>query len=254
MNRFFAWLCGLAALGAGFAGAAEPAKDQAALQHPTVFLTPADIQLAKTNIARFEWAHQTADTIQRQAEAWLARPDDWFLRNLPSPGRRASPTASPGARSARTGWGTWGGVQGVFDQPGRVTAFMATPCPTRSIPTPAPATSAADKTHPLFRRSYNAWVVENPHLPKAADNLGLCLHADPPTNASPPKAALILECSRGHLSELRQGALGLSVPPAQRDALTARGIRSPACWSITVDQYDQIFASPALDAPSVKRG
>src|ERR1035437_3209824 len=39
MNSFFAWLCGLAALGAGAASAAEPATDHSAPPHPTVYTT-----------------------------------------------------------------------------------------------------------------------------------------------------------------------------------------------------------------------
>jgi hypothetical protein len=53
MNSFFAGLLGLAVLGAGLASAAEPATDQKATPHPTVYLTREDIQLAKTNIAQF---------------------------------------------------------------------------------------------------------------------------------------------------------------------------------------------------------
>src|ERR1035441_3635697 len=120
MNSFFAWLVGLATLAAGSASATAPATDRSAPPHPSVYLTRADIGLAKTNISQFAWARATADSIQHQADAWLAKPDDWFLHNVPSAGACFA-YGFTGCPICGASWGTWAGVKASFDQPGYVT-------------------------------------------------------------------------------------------------------------------------------------
>ena len=86
MNRFLAALFCLATICAVAADATTPAKDRSAPAHPMVYLTREDIGRAKTNLAQVAWARQTAETIQRQADAWVAKPDDWLLKNVPAAG------------------------------------------------------------------------------------------------------------------------------------------------------------------------
>src|SRR3974390_2946784 len=86
MNRLLTGLLGVIGLTAVSAWPAQPVRDPTTPPRPTVYLTRDDIRLAKTNLTRFEWARQTADTIQRDADAWLAKPDDWFVRNVPAAG------------------------------------------------------------------------------------------------------------------------------------------------------------------------
>ena len=74
MNSFFAGLIGVTLFSAAASSGAEPAKDPGTPPHPTVYPTREDIRLAQTNLARFEWARQTAELIQRDANAWLSTP------------------------------------------------------------------------------------------------------------------------------------------------------------------------------------
>ena len=157
MNSFFAGLLGLAVLGAGLASAAEPATDQHAPPHPTVYLTREDIQLAKTNIARFAWARETASSIQRQADAWLSKPDDWFLHNVPAVGACFA-YGFTGCPICGANWGTWGGAQASFDRPGRVTCAKGHILPDAEHPDAGTGYVGKDKRIHYFVGSYNAWA------------------------------------------------------------------------------------------------
>ncbi len=250
MNSFFAWFCGLTVVGVVSASAAEPAKDRSAPLHPTVCLTPADIRLAKTNIARFEWARETADSIQRQAETWLAKPDDWFLRNVPSAGACFA-YGFTGCPICGTSWGTWGGVNASFDQPGRVICARGHTLPDAQHPDAGTGYVGDDKRIHYFVGSFNAWAVETLTF-KAADNLAYAytLSGDERFAA---KASLILDALAAIYPSCDKGSWDYpSRPPSGR--LNRPWYQVARVLVHYVDQYDQIFASSSLDAPSVRPG
>jgi hypothetical protein len=250
MNRFFAWLCGLAALGAGSLSAAEPATDQIAPPHPTVYLTRDDIQLAKTNMARFAWARQTADSIQRQADAWLAKPDDWFRRNVPSAGACFA-YGFTGCPICGASWGIWGGARASFDQPGHVTCAKGHTLPDADHPDPGTGWVGQDKRIHYFVGSYNAWAVETLTF-QAADSLAYAytLTGDERYAA---KAGVILDALAAIYPTCTNGSWDYpSDPPSGR--LDRPWYQVARVLVHYVDQYDQVFASRSLDGPSVTPG
>ena len=232
MNRFFPWLCGLAALGAGLASAAEPATDQSAPPHPTVFLTGDDLRLAKTNIARFAWARRTANSIQRQADTWLAKPDDWFRRNTPCAGACFA-YGFTGCPICGASWGTWGGAHASFDQPGRVTCSRGHTLPDAAHPDPGTGWVGKDQRIHYFVGSYNAWAVETLTF-QAADSLAYAytLTGDDRYAA---KAGLILDalaaiypsCDKGSWDYPSEPPSGRLEPPLVSGRPRARSLRGP---------------------------
>jgi hypothetical protein len=232
------------------ASAAEPATDQHAPPHPTVYLTREDIQLAKTNIARFAWARETASSIQRQADAWLSKPDDWFLHNVPAVGACFA-YGFTGCPICGANWGTWGGAQASFDRPGRVTCAKGHILPDAEHPDAGTGYVGKDKRIHYFVGSYNAWAVETLTF-KAADNLAYAytLTGDERYAA---KASLILDALAAIYPACDKGSWDYpSHPPSGR--LDRPWYQVARVLVHFVDQYDQIFGSPALDAPSLKPG
>jgi hypothetical protein len=250
MNSFFASLCNLAALVAWLASAAEPATSQAAPPHPTVYLTGADLRLAKTNIAQFAWARETADVIQREADAWLAKPDDWFLRNVPAAGACFA-YGFTGCPICNSSWGTWGGAQASFDQPGHVTCAKGHALPNSDHPDAGTGYVGKDKRIHYFVGSYNAWAVETLTF-KAADSLAYAYTLTGDERYA-TKASLILDAIAAIYPGCDKGSWDYpSHPPSGR--LDRPWYQVARVLVHYVDQYDQVFTSPALEAPSLKLG
>src|ERR1039458_10219815 len=248
MKSFFAWLVRLATLAAGSASAGAPATNHSAPPHPSVYLTRADIGLAKTNISQFAWARATADSIQHQADAWLAKPDDWFLHNVPSAGACFA-YGFTGCPICGASWGTWAGVKASFDQPGCVTCAKGHTLPDADHPDSGTGWVGQDKRVHYFVGSYNAWAVETLTF-KAADNLAYAytLTGDERYAA---KASLILDALAAIYPSCDKGSWDYpSHPPSGRfDRPWYQVARVLVHY---VDQYDQIFGSPAL-AEEVQR-
>jgi hypothetical protein len=250
MNSFFACLCGLAALGAGSASATAPATDRSAPPHPSVYLTRADIGLAKTNISQFAWARATADSIQHQADAWLAKPDDWFLHNVPSAGACFA-YGFTGCPICGASWGTWAGVKASFDQPGYVTCAKGHTLPDADHPDSGTGWVGQDKRVHYFVGSYNAWAVETLTF-KAADSLAYAytLTGDERYAA---KASLILDALAAIYPSCDKGSWDYpSHPPSGR--FNRPWYQVARVLVHYVDQYDQVFPSPSLEVPSLKPG
>ena len=246
----FLWLWGLIVLGTGLANAAEPAATRAATPHPTVYLTRDDIRLAQTNIAQFAWARETADVIQREADAWLAKPDDWFLHHMPTAGACFA-YGFTGCPICDASWGTWGGVHASFDQPGRVTCAKGHTLPDAAHPDAGTGYVGQDTRIHYFVGSYNAWAVETLTF-KAADSLAFAytLTSDERYAA---KAGLILDALAAIYPGCDKGSWDYpSHPPSGR--LNRPWYQVARVLVHYVDQYDQVFGSASLDAPSLKPG
>ncbi|HWB99597.1 MAG TPA: hypothetical protein VG672_22975, partial [Bryobacteraceae bacterium] len=130
-----------------------------AATHPVIYLTQADVQQARRNIARYPWAKATAEAIRREADTWLARSDAWLRQAVPPPGA-AFAYGSTGCPICNASWGTWAQTRASFDDPGHVVCANG-----HRLPDPAHPDSgtgyrdSAGRIH-YFAGSYNAWVIE----------------------------------------------------------------------------------------------
>ena len=250
MNSFLAALFGLATICAAAADATAPAKDRSAPSHPMVYLTREDIGRAKTNLAEFAWARQTAETIQRQADAWVAKPDDWFLGHVPAAGACFA-YGFTGCPICDASWGTWGGVKASFDHPGRVTCTRGHTLPDADHPDAGTGYVGKDKRIHYFVGSYNAWAVETLTF-MAADNLAYAYTLTGEDRYA-AKAGLILDALAAIYPSCDKGSWDYpSHPPSGR--FNRPWYQVARVLVHYVDQYDQIFGSPSLDAPSLKPG
>src|SRR4051812_23872514 len=54
-------------------------------EHPTVYITRADIELARKNREQFAWAKKAADKIIRDADEWADKDDQALRKLIPAP-------------------------------------------------------------------------------------------------------------------------------------------------------------------------
>ena len=150
-----------------------------------------------------------------------------------------------------TSWGTWGGAHASFDQPGHVTCAHGHTLPDAEHPDPGTGYVGKDKRIHYFVGSYNAWAVETLTF-KAADNLAYAytLTGDERLRR---QGRLILDALAAIYPGCDKGSWDYpSHPPSGR--FNRPWYQVARVLVHYVDQYDQIFASPSLDAPSLKPG
>ena len=148
-------------------------------------------------------------------------------------------------------WGTWGGACASFDNPGRVKCAKGHTLPDAEHADPGTGYIGKDKRVHYFVGSYNAWAVETLTF-KAADNLAYAytLTGDERYAA---KASLILDALASIYPACNKGSWDYpSRPPSGR--FNRPWYQVARVLVHYVDQYDQLCASPSLDAPSLAPG
>ncbi len=227
-----------------------PLAIEGAAVHPTVFITPADVARGRENVRRFAWARQTADAVLREADLWLAKEDAWIRSVVPAPGAcfACGIVACP---VCGANWGPFGREGGSFDLPRRVTCSNGHTFPDAAHPDPGTGYVAPDGRIHYFIGAYNAWVVETLTF-KALENLAAAytLTGDERYAA---KASVVLDALAAIYPSCHKGAWDYpSNPPSGR--LDRPWYQASRVLIHYVDQYDQVFASPSLDLPSVVPG
>ena len=229
--------------------AAEP-KVEGAGRHPTVFITPEDMQRAKINISRYPWARQIADAVRREADSWLGRDDDWLRGVVPPPGA-AFTYGLTGCPVCGAFWGPWARDAATFDRPGGVTCRNGHRLPDAAHPDSGTGYVAPDGRIHYIVGAYNAWVVETLTF-KALENL---VHAFTLTGDEryAAKASVILDALAAIYPSCHKGCWDYpSTPPSGR--LDRPWYQASRVLIHYVDQYDQLFPSKSLDLPSVIGG
>ncbi len=224
--------------------------EEGAQMHPTVYLTPADVQRAKENRARFPWANETAETIIRDADAWLQKDDAWF-RNAVPPAGAAFAYGFTGCPICGSSWGTWLSVNASFDNPGHVTCAQGHVLPDADHPDPGTGYVAPDGRIHYMVGSYNAWAVETLTF-KALGNLA---YAYTLTNDEKyaDKAVVIMDAIAAVYPEDTKGSWDYpSTPPSGR--LSRPWYQVARVLVHFTDFYDQLFNSASLNRPSLKSG
>jgi hypothetical protein len=232
------------------AGKDRPAPQSPKPRHPGVYLTPADIERAKTNITRFAWAKAVFDRIIQEADAWAAKDDAWLLAQVPPKGACFA-YGFTGCPVCGASWGIWDKARASFENPGHVTCDNGHVLPDADHPDQGQGYTGPDGRIHYFVGSYNAWVIEKLTL-AAAENLAYA-YSLTGNDKYAAKAALILDAVAAIYPSCDKGSWDYpSDPPSGR--LDRPWYQVSRVLVHLVDQYDQIYHSPALDAPSVEPG
>lgn len=219
-------------------------------QHPCVYETPADVERARTNIQRWKWAKAEAAAILKTAEEWLRKPDEWFFAQLPAKGACFA-YGFTGCPICSASWGTWGGARCSWDQPGKVTCANGHVLPDPDHPDTGVGYRAKDGRLHYFVGSYNAWVVETFEAGACA-NLALAYSLTGDSRYS-HKAAVILDALASIYPGCVSGSWDYpSTPPSGR--FSRPWYQVARVLVRYVDEYDQIFHTPALEEPSLVPG
>ncbi len=180
----------------------------------------------------------------------MQKPDEWYLQVLPA-GGACFAYGFTGCPICDASWGIWGDAQASFDQPGQVTCKQGHTLPDAAHPDAGTGYVGPDQRIHYFVGSYNAWVVETLTF-KALEHLALAYSLTGEERYA-AKAALILDALAAIYPSCDKGSWDYpSHPPSGR--LDRPWYQVARVLVHFVDQYDQVYGSPALDAPSSKPG
>ncbi len=218
--------------------------------HPTVYVTPADIERARQNSARYPWAKAIADGILAVADEWAARDDAWILAQVPGKGACFA-YGFTGCPICGASFGMWDKARASFDNPGHVTCANGHVLPDAAHPDPGTGWVAPDGRIHYFVGSYNAWVIEKLTL-TAAENLAYAYSLTGDDRCA-AKAALILDAVASIYPSCDKGSWDYpSTPPSGR--LDRPWYQVSRVLVRLIDHYDQIYNSSSLDQPSLTAG
>jgi hypothetical protein len=216
--------------------------------HPCVFLTPEDIQRARRNRERYQWAREIAQRIVADADKWLRESDEYWLTFLPPPGACYA-FGITGCPICGAGWGTWVGANCSWERPGKVRCSNGHLLPDEKHPDNGTGYRAPDGRIHYFVGSWNAWVTEQwtlnaiPSLAHAYALTGDERYAE--------RAAFFLDALASIYAESTSGSWDYpSSPPSGR--LARPWYQVARVLVILVEAYDLIYKSPALDKPSLR--
>ena len=223
-------------------------KPQGRPSHPTVYVTLGDLARARRNAEQTKWGRTEKAAIVAQAKTWLEHDEEHWLRFLPPPGACYAYEFT-GCPICGSRFGTWGGARCRWDLPGKVTCRKGHVLPDDGHPDDGTGYVAEDKRIHYFIGSWHAWVTEQwtrralPSLAHAYALTGDEAYAD--------RAAFFFDALASIYAESTSGSWDYpSRPPSGRFARpwyqTSRNL------VVFVEAYDLIYASPALDKPSLR--
>ena len=221
---------------------------RAMADHPSLYLTPKDIQRAKTNLERFPWARDYFDVMKARTSQWTAMTDEQIRALVPQPESLFAYGFS-GCPVCGISWPLWGqGGICSFDNQGKVT------CPGCNGVFP-------DSEHPddgkgwldpksgrhyYFVGCYNSFVAQTMTL-TALDDLSTaysltgdekCAHA----------AAVMLDALARIYPTCTVGSIDYPNHPGGRFERTQYQVARVLVYFARY--YDLLYSSPSMDAPS----
>ena len=216
--------------------------------HPCVYMTPADVELAKRNIERFQWARDCADTIIRRADGVVGRDPEWIRENCPG---KAAPFGygETGCPICATTYPAWGNADCSFDRPRTVTCPNGHVLPDDDHPDSGTGYLAPDGRRHWFVAVYNTWVVETYQkwchwLSYAYSITGEEKYAATCAVVLDALAEIYPSCDKGPWDWWWDCSGRLSRP----------GYQASRVLITLVDYYDRIHNSSSLDGPSFVDG
>lgn len=130
-------------------------------EHPTVYLTRADIELAKKNREQFAWARSAAEKILHDADEWTNKSDDDLRKLIPKPGACFAYGFS-GCPICGSKIGGWWGTDGActLDDPGHVKCDKGHRLPDDDHPDSGEGWTDKTGKKYYFVGEYNAFVID----------------------------------------------------------------------------------------------
>ncbi len=219
-------------------------------EHPCVYVTPADVAAARERIKAEPWAREYAASVLAAADAALQRPEEWYRKLVPAHGACFA-YGFTGCPICRASWGTWGGARCTWDHPGHVTCGNGHVLPDAQHPDPGTGYRGPDGRIHYFVGSWNAWVTEK-LIHEFAGNLAVAYSLTGEEKYA-ARAALVLDLIADLYPSCDKGSWDYpSNPPSGR--LARPWYQVARVLVRLVDFYDQIYACPALDQPSLTPG
>ncbi|HTL30766.1 MAG TPA: heparinase II/III family protein, partial [Tepidisphaeraceae bacterium] len=130
-------------------------------EHPTVYMTRADIKLAQKNREQFSWAKKAADKIIHDADEWTNKDDHAIRKLLPPPGACFAYGFS-GCPICNGKIGGWWGTSGCasFSDPGHVKCDKGHRLPDDDHPDTGNGWTDKSGKKYYFVGEYNAFVID----------------------------------------------------------------------------------------------
>lgn len=216
--------------------------------HPCVNITPADIKRAKKRVEIHLWAQNERDKTLSEADSWLRESDAYWLQFLPKPGACYA-YGFTGCPICDAKTGTWDKANCAWDNPGHVKCAKGHILPDADHPDDGQGYRAPDGRIHYFKGQFNAWVTEQwtlyalPRLTQAYALTGDEKYA--------ARAVLFLDALASIYAESTSGSWDYpSNPPSGRFARPWYQVARTLVHY--VDQYDLLYGSSLLDAPSLR--
>lgn len=230
---------------------AMTAPSQQPNAHPRVYITPDDVQRARRNITRYDWAKEYVAAMERIAAPWLARPDSFYLENTPKAGACFA-YGFTGCPVCGADWGRWGSlIKASFDNPGHITCTNGHTLPNAQYPDSGTGFIAPDARTHFIVGVYNSWVIEQftnialDYLTPVYTLTGDSRYAAKISVLLDSLAAVYPTCDKGSWDYPSNPPSGrLNRPWYQVSRMLVR----------YTDFFDQAFHDPSMDLPSVKSG
>ncbi|MFP3903229.1 MAG: NADase-type glycan-binding domain-containing protein [Armatimonadota bacterium] len=221
--------------------------------HPCVYITPDDVERAKENIEKHEWAQSYFDQVIRSAESCVDHDAEWIREHCP-PENACFAYGSTGCPICGARWGTWGGANCSFDRPGTVKCSNGHILPNDEYPDDGTGYVGEDGRKHFFVGSYNAWVVETyqkwcKYLSEAYLLTGEEKYAETCANLLDAIAEIYPTCTAGSWDYA-----GHSDPSKVSGRLNRPYYQTARVLVTLVDYYDKIYNSEVLDEPSFVEG
>ncbi len=237
----------LAALAAGDAPALT---FEGASRHPTVNVTPADVERARRRVAFDPEAKAWLEGVHKSVTTWSDKDPAWIRSVMPGEGACFA-YGFTGCPICSGRWSAWGKARCSFDKPGKVTCSGGHVLPDAEHPDPGTGYKAPDGRIHYFVGSYNAWAVETLIFKIAKPYTTLWL-LDRDDRAGRMATVILDEIARIYPSCDKGSWDYPSNPPSGR--LCRPWYQVARVLVHFVDMYDKLYDHPAMDEPSSRSG
>lgn len=220
-------------------------------EHPTVYMTRADIERARTNREKHAWAKRAAERLLAEADSWANRSDQELLDLVP-PEKSSYAYGFAGCPVCGGTFAGWWGMRGVakLEDPRHVRCVNGHRLPDEEHPDAGDGWTAPDGRKFYFVGTYNSYIIDV--LTGATTNL---VHAYALTGDKKyaHKAALLLDnLARIYPTSEAGSADYPSDPPSGR--FNRPWYQVARTLVLYANQYDILLMGDALDEPSSVAG